>query len=461
MTENWKPDRTLLSVPIYKSLADQIADAILDGRVADRTRMTPQRQLAEELKISVQTVSRAYEELSRRNLLSGEAGRGTFVKRPQADRGPPFTLERVPDLIDLSILKPVCEELHMERMAGALSRLAAGVPLRVVHAFRPESATSRYRAAALTWLKTCGVETSPYNVCLTNGATPALAVALLTVAPPGSLVATEVFGHHSLKPLASYMGIGIVGLDVDDEGLVPDGLERACVDGKLRALFMQPTVINPVSTMLSEDRRRRIAAIVEKYDLLVIENDPLGPLISDRPPPFFAYAPTRTFYVTSLTKIVMPGLRIGYLVAPQRFVATATNRHLVTNWMATPLLEELATGWIEDGTALSLVDWQRQALRSRHRIFQSKLGKVPHSTHPQSLHAWIPTPEGFTDAGFAAHARSLGVAVATASSFLANDRLPYPAIRVSLGSVSEEALGLGLDTIASVLQAPPEAPLPA
>lgn len=461
MAEGWKPDRALLSVPIYKTLADQIAAAIRDGRLADRTRMIPQRQLADELKISVQTVSRAYEELSRRNLLSGEAGRGTFVRRAQADRGPPFTLERVPDLIDLSILKPVCEQLHIEKMSEALTHLGARLPHRIVHAFRPESTGSRYRTAALTWLAGCGVETSPYNVCITNGATPALAVALLTVAPPGSLVATEVFGHHSLKPLASYMGIGIVGIDVDAQGLVPDSLERACAERSIRALFIQPTVINPVSTMLSEDRRRRIAAIVEKYDLLVIENDSLGPLVSDRPAPFFTHAPNRTFYVTSLTKIVMPGLRIGYLVVPQRFVATATNRHLVTNWMATPLLEELATGWIEDGTAQGLVDWQRDALQSRHRIFQAKLGNVPHSTHPQSLHAWIPTPKGFTDAGFAAHARSLGVAVATASSFLADDQLPYPAIRVSVGSVSEEALALGLDTIASVLQAPPEAPLPA
>ncbi|WP_137390961.1 PLP-dependent aminotransferase family protein [Rhodoligotrophos defluvii] len=458
--KSWKPDRASLSVPIYKSLADQIAEAIRDGRLPDGARLLPQRQLASELDVSVQTVSRAYEELTRRDLLSGAAGRGTFVKRPkEADRGPPFSLQRSPDVVDLSILKPVCEDIHLQHMSNALSRLASSVPHRIVNAFRPERAASHHRAAALQWLRECGVDASPYNVCITNGATSALAVALMTVAPPGSVVATESLGHHSLKPLASYMGIHLVGLDVDADGLIPDAFERACMEREIRALFIQPTAINPPATILSEERRRQVAAIAEKHDVLIIENDALGPLISNRPQPFASITPGRTFYVTSFTKIVMPGLRIGYLVVPQKYIATATNRHLVTNWMATPLLEELATGWVQDGTALNLVHWQRKALRSRHRIFQDILGGMRHSTHPEALHVWMPLPEGYSEASFAAHARSLGVAVAVASSFVTGDEPPYQAIRLSLGSVSEEDLSAGLATIASVLAAPPEAPL--
>lgn len=456
---SWKPDRASLSLPIYKSLADQLAEAILEGRIPDGARLLPQRQLASELDVSVQTVSRAYEELSRRSLLSGEAGRGTFVRRPKADRGPPFSLQRMPDVIDLSILKPVCEDLHLQHLSTALTRIAAAPPLRIANGFRPESAGSRHREAALQWLRECGIQTSQYNVCITNGATAALTVALMTAAPPGSVVATEIIGHHSLKPLASYMGLELIGIDIDDGGLVPDALEKACEENGVRVLFLQPNLINPSSTLLSEERRRRIVAIAEKHDVLIIENDPLGPLVSNSPPRLFSLAPDRTFYVTSFTKIVMPGLRIGYLVVPQKYIATASNRHLVTSWMATPLIEELATAWVQDGTAASLVEWQRQALHSRHKIFERILGNIRHSTHPESLHVWLPLPEGYSEAGFGAHARSLGVAVAGASAFVTGDEAPYAAIRLSLGSVSEEALAAGLSTIASVLTAPPEAPL--
>ncbi|MER9304284.1 PLP-dependent aminotransferase family protein [Mesorhizobium sp. M0496] len=455
----WKPDRRSLSPPVYKSIADQIAEAIQDGRLPDGTRLLPQRHLARDLDISVQTVSRAYEELSRRDLLSGKAGRGTFVKGPKTDRGPPFSLQRIPELIDLSILKPVCESVHVQRMSGALARLSSSLPHRIVNTFRPESAASHHRAAALQWLCECRVETSPYNVCITNGATPALAVALMTVAPPGSSVATEVLGHHSLKPLASYMGVRLIGVEIDEQGLIPEALDRSCAENNIRALFIQPTVINPTVTILPEERRRHIAAIAEKHDLLIVENDALGPLITGGPPPLYSFSPERTFYVTSFTKIVMPGLRIGYLVMPPKYIATATNRHLVTSWMATPLMEELATNWVQDGIAIELVQWQREALASRHRIFKEKLGGYPHSTHPEGLHVWMPLPEGYNEAGFVAHTRSLGVAIAAASSFLAGENPLYPAIRISLGSVSEEALSAGLEAIASVLAAPPEPPL--
>lgn len=459
MTE-WRPKREALTAPIFRSLAEQIANAIDDGRLPDRTRLMPQRQLADELGVSLQTVSRAYEDLVRRGLLSGEAGRGTFVTRPQSDRGPPFTLQRIPELIDLSILKPVSDNIHIERMGAALASLSATVPSRIVQAFRPESAGSRHRQAGLAWLRLCGVETSAFNVCVTNGATPALAVALMTSAPPGSTVATEVVGHHSLRPLASYLGVNLTGIAVDEQGIIPDAFEEACREQPVRALFVQPSVINPPATLLREERRRAIAAIAERFDVLIIENDPLGPLISQRPPSLFSLAPDRTFYVTSFTKIVMPGLRIGYLVIPQRFIATATNRHLVTGWMATPLLEEIATGWIEDGTAIGLVDWQREALSGRHQILNEAFGGLSFSSHPEGLHAWIPLPAGHQETGFAAHAKALGIAVATGSSFLSADHEPYPAIRVSVGSVAEEQLRSGVATLAGILRAPPEPPLP-
>jgi DNA-binding transcriptional MocR family regulator len=283
----------------------------------------------------------------------------------------------------------------------------------------------------------------------------------MTVAPPGAVVATEILGHHSLRPLANYMGVRLAAVDVDDQGIIPGEFEKLCASEKINALIVQPTVINPTGSLLPEARRRELAAIAAKFDVSLIENDALGPLVMDKPPTLFALAPERTFYVTSFTKIVMPGLRIGYMAMPARYVTTATNRHLVTSWMATPLMEEIATRWVEDGTALDLVHWQRDALSRRHALFQRIMGSYGFPAHPQSLHRWIPLPEGHNEADFIAHARSRSVAVARASSFLANDSLPYPAIRVSVGSVDLDQLSAGLRTVADILGSPPEPPLSA
>src|SRR5690242_3484760 len=124
----WLPDRSSLRRPAYLSLADQISRAIADGRLEPGARLPTHRQLAESLELSVQTVSRAYEDLVRRGLVSGETGRGTFVRTPRREPDPPYIPERLETVVDLSILKPVCEAIHIERMKTALSELAETLP---------------------------------------------------------------------------------------------------------------------------------------------------------------------------------------------------------------------------------------------------------------------------------------------------------------------------------------------
>ena len=188
-----------------------------------------------------------------------------------------------------------------------------------------------------------------------------MTVALMSVAPPGSTVVTEAIGHHTLVPLATYLGFNLQGLPIDADGLVPAALDEACRQSDIRAVFVQPSVINPTTTLMSEARRAAIAEVARKHDIAIIENDVLGPLVEGRAPPVAAFAPERTLYVTSFSKITVPGLRVGYLVAPDRYVAAVANRHLVSNWMATPMVAEMASKWVVDGTAMELVRWQRQA----------------------------------------------------------------------------------------------------
>ena len=143
----WRPDRSSLKRPVYLSLADQIARAIDDGRLDGGGRLPTQRKLAQDLKISVQTVSRAYGELDRRGLISGEIGRGTFARAPQSELATPFSPERTGEVIDLSVLKPVCEPLHLNKMKAALARLADSLPASAVLSFRPNVVSGRHRAS--------------------------------------------------------------------------------------------------------------------------------------------------------------------------------------------------------------------------------------------------------------------------------------------------------------------------
>jgi DNA-binding transcriptional MocR family regulator len=445
-----------LKRPAYLSLAEQVTRAIQDGRLPGGAQLPPHRKLADELGLSVQTVSRAYEELARRGLVAGEIGRGSFVLARRQEPSPPYLPERLVELVDLSILKPVCEPMHVERLKQALAWLAEALPASAALSFRPNMVFPRHRAIAVEWLKLCGLDAAPQNVTLTNGATAGMTVALMSVAPIGSTVATEAIGHHTLVPLANYLGLTLQGLPIDGHGLIPEALDAACRKAELRAVFVQPSVINPTATLMGAERREAIAAVARKHDIAIIENDVLGPLVEGRAPPVSAFAPERSLYITSFSKVTVPGLRIGYLVAPDRFAAAVANRHLVSNWMATPMVAEIASKWVTDGTALELVQWQRDALARRHAIADAVLdGHVP-PVHRNSLHLWLTLPGSWTEEGFVAQARLRGVAVAPGLSFRISEEPWRPAVRVSLGSTVEAELEHGLGALAALLRGDPE-----
>ncbi len=386
----------------------------------------------------------------------GEIGRGSFVQTPRREPDPPYLPERPGEVIDLSILKPVCEPMHLDLLKQALAWLSEALPASSALSFRPNMVFPRHRAVAAEWLRICGLEVSPQNITLTNGATAGMTVALMSVAPPGSTVATEAIGHHTLVPLARYLGFNLEGLPIDDDGIVPEALDEACRHSDIRAVFVQPSVINPTATLMGAGRREEIAAVARRHDIAIIESDVLGPLVEDRPPAVAAFAPERTVYVTSFTKITVPGLRVGYIAAPDRYMAAVANRQLVSNWMATPLVAEIASRWVSDGTAMELVRWQRVAVRRRLDIAAEMLAGVDYRSHRDGLHLWLPLPVEHSEEGFVAQARLQGVAIAPGASFRISQSPWRPAVRISLGSTTEGELHTGLGVVNRLLLGDPE-----
>lgn len=452
----WRPDPSKLPRPAYASLADQFADAISRGDLKPGSRLSTHRELAHQLRISIHTVSRAYEILIRRGLISGEVGRGTFVLAQPKETMPPYLPERFGDVIDLSILKPVCGDMHLEKMRDGFAWLGKNLPASAALSFRPNMVFPRHREVGREWLKKCGVDIAAANVTVTNGATSAMTVALMATVAPGATLAVEAISYHTLLPLSNYLGIHVESLEIDGEGLLPAALENACRKSEIRAVFLQPTVVNPTVSLMSAQRRYDIAEVARRHDLAIIENDILGPLIEPRPAPMASYAPERTLYVTSFTKITVPGLRIGYLAAPDRFAAAVANRHLVSSWMATPAMAELATLWITDGSAWTLVEWQRQALERRNSLANMLLDGLTYNAHPQGLHIWLPLLEGHTEEAFVSQARLRGVAIAPGASFRTSTGPWQPAVRISLGSSTEDDLRSGLGIVGSMLRGEPE-----
>jgi DNA-binding transcriptional MocR family regulator len=453
----WPPDPKSLRRPAYHALAQTLVRAIEAGEVRPGDRLPTHRELAYQLGLSVQTISRAYEELTRLGVIAGEVGRGTFVRAGPAEARTPWHRLRDGDaVIDCSMLTPVTSDLHAVRMSEALAGLSRDLPADALFSFRPRAALARHRRVGLQWLARCGVQTRMELVLPTNGCTAAMTIALMTAASPGDLVLTEEYGHHTLPPLSRYLGLRIAGLPMDREGVLPDAFAQACRSMPVKALFVIPNGLNPLASVMGLERRQALCDIARRHDVLIIENDAGGPLQPARPKPLAALAPERVFYFTGFTKCLLPGLRFGYLVLPETLVSAAMNRHLVTSWMATALVAEVATRWIADGTAAELLAWQQRALRQRNQIAARALQGVPHLAAPNGLHVWLPLAGRWAEDAFVLHARHHGIAVAAGQAFATDESPRRPGVRVCLGGPEPDELSRGLATVARLVRDRPE-----
>lgn len=455
----WYPDPTTLQHPLHASLASAIANAISEGELQNGEQLPTHRNMAERLGLSIHTVSKAYDTLRRQNLIDGHVGRGSYVLDPNLTNNQPFKLKSEKrDGFDLSISRPAFNKLHVDRFQQALAALPNELDPSIYLSCRPNIGHEQHRIAGVKWLSVCGVETTAEHIIMTNGVCHGMSAALSALTRPGDTVLSDDITHHLVVAGCSYLGLNLVGLRTDEFGICPAALETYCREKEAKVLYLLPSLTNPTAGMMPEERRRALVEVARKYDLYIIENDAFGPVVANRPVPVTSLAPERSIYLTSFSKCTVPGLRAGYLVAPDHLLPALTGRIVVFGWMATPLLCELASRWVLDGTALELAMWQRSELEKRYDIAKQALQHMQWNGSPSGLHIWLKLPTGWTTSSFVAHARELKIALAPDTPFLTS-KTPSPnAVRVSLGSIQDlERFKQAMELLAGILNRPYEA----
>lgn len=446
----WPLTKDDIERPAYRSLANGIAEAIRAGLLGAGDRLPTHRDLAWKLDISVQTVSRAYEELIRADLVSGEVGRGTFVLRQrQSLDDMPWNVGRA-RRADLSLMTPVVLPEVQAAWRDSLHRLSDNLPDLAASAFRPEEIRNRYAGLAAEWLARCGIVVEARPVTVTNGVTPAVFSALAVVANPGDLIAVDMYTSHTIGPAAQHLHLGLTPIAGDERGMLPEALVAAVreAQGQITAVYLLPGGAGPQALMMDRERRMALAEAAQALGISIIESDPLGPLPARRPPPIAKYAPERTFYATGLSKVLSPGLRIGFLLTPDPVFEVTVNRHTSMAWMVTPLVAEVAADWMQTGTAETLLTAQRREIAARNRM---ALRLLPHTSRGilHGLHRWLDLPDGIEEADFVARMADHGIAMTPGAQFAMGER--SGAIRICLGAVSRGELERALSKLASLL----------
>ena len=272
----WVPDLSSRDGPLYTAIADAIDDAVRSGDLPPDSRLPPQRELAWRLGVTVGTVTRAYALAEQRGAVSAHVGRGTFVRSsPGYAVASPYFPDPAPNIIDLSVNTPLYD-LPSEALRQALADLSRRPDLDALLRYTPDRGHERHRAAGAVWMRRVGIETSPDCVVLANGVQQGLTTALLTLTPPGDTVLTEELTYGGIIEAAQICRVSLRGLTMDADGILPDALDEAVTETGARVLVTNPTIHNPTSIDVPEQRRRELLAIAEAHDMLIVEDDVYG-----------------------------------------------------------------------------------------------------------------------------------------------------------------------------------------
>jgi len=437
-------------------LADTIEQDIFSCRLHPGEKLPTHRDLADSLGMNVTTVTRGYKEAERRGLIAGTVGRGTYVSSDAGTRTAMVSHEpHAPGMIELGLVNPL---YHLDPdLAIGLKKLCRKRDTAALMQYSDPGGLPEHRAVGAQWVKRFGLEVSADNIVVCSGAQHALTCALTSLFNPGDRIATDSLTYPGMKTLTSMLGLRLVPVEMDESGLLADGLDRICRRERIRGLYLIPGVHNPTTTTISESRRRALAKIATQHGLIVIEDVAYDLTRPGVIPPVASLIPDNCVYVAGISKALAPGLRVSFMVVPQKYKRSVCEAILNSVWMTPPLNVELVSMWIRDGSADKVVDLKRDEAAKRFALAEKVLKDYRFTGIATGFFIWLFLPAPWRGILFEQRMRELGVNVFGAEKFTVGDAPAPAAARISLtGAKSMGELGTGLQLIKRVLDGEPQ-----
>ena len=428
----------------YKTLVDTLAAEIREGRLAPGTRLPTHRKLAAREGLALVTATRVYAELEAMGLVSGETGRGTFVREALLPRNLGIDQQAAAaGMLDLNFNYPSLPG-QADLLRSALRQLASSGDLEALLRYQPHGGRLHERASVARHLASRGLTVSADQVAIVAGAQQGLATTVMALLRPGDVVATDALTYPGFKVLAEAHRLELAPITMAGQGPDLDELEAMCKRRRVRAVYMMPTLHNPLGWVMGASRRRQLVAIARRHGLLIIEDAAYAFLEANPPAPLAAMAPEATVYVSGFSKSVATGLRVGFVAAQAAWVSKIERAIRATTWNTPGVMTAIACGWLEDGTVARLEAEKRRDAMTRQAIAAEVLTGIRCVRNPASYFVWLPLTEEVRADKVAMALMSERISVSTAEPFGTTAQVPH-ALRLALGSV-------GLDTLRDALE---------
>lgn len=439
----------------HKELVDVWVQMIRAGQYLPGHRLPTHRAFAAEQGVALATATKVYAELENLGLVVGEVGRGTFVREWKQEESHPLdafnaNAQSRGHRIDLSFSYPTTPRAGEMLRQAMLDLMAQPNPDRLM-LHQPVAGNPMAREALQRYLERRTFQVSVEQILLTTGAQQGLACAVMALLQPGDVVAVDALTYPGFTGLAQHQALELQAVPWLGAGPDLDALEALLKRRPIKAIFCMPTLHNPTGWVMDVPSRQRLVALAEQHNVWIIEDASYAFLVESAPPPLVQMAPHRTVYVSSLSKSVGGGLRLGYLVVPHALIQRCVRVLRSIAWSQPTLPALLAAHWLDDGTVQRLEGEKQRAARARQKLVTKCLTGLELHAHPDSFFVWVKLPEMVRAEPVTVRLAEQGVDVAPSSAFAVGPHDPH-AIRLNLGAHALEELKPALQTIRRTIE---------
>ncbi len=491
-------------VPVYRQIADGILAATATGRLAPGDRLPPTRELAQALQVNRNTVVSAYELLAAGNHIHSRTGRGTFIADPESaeaeanrapagePNGPAMTGDPAADdwfsafsetvdgpgidrLFSAYRLATVTEGISFagsyparDLLPAAAFRKSLRAALKeegeAVLAYGPTAGYPPLRNTLAREMTRKGVEVSAEKILVTNGAQQALDLVFRTFLDPGDSVIVEDPTYTGALSVIGSLRSKLVGVPMDEQGIRPDLLEAALVRHHPRLIYLQPSFQNPTTTVMSETRRREVLALALHHGCPIVEDDWASDLRfegKDHPTLYAMDRGRHVIYIGTFSKKLMPGVRIGWIAAPQEVLRKLVALKQISDCGTSPILQAGLQHYLEAGLLRAHLKKVRAEYRNRRDLMLESMSryfppKVRWSVPRGGMFLWVTLPEGLDSGELFVAARRKNVLFSRGDLFHVDGQGPGGAadntLRLTFSSASPEQIDLGIRTLGDLIR---------
>jgi DNA-binding transcriptional MocR family regulator len=472
------------ALPVYKQIADGIRAALAAGRLTAGQQLPPTRDLAKQLGVNRNTVIAAYDLLVETGVATGQTGRGTFLVAPRgvpsargetsdpwfgafsravegSKVGSLLTIYRVAtshEGISLAGGYPAGDMMPVEAFTRSMETTLARRGAEVL-SYGPTAGYGPLRETIAAEMTRRGAPVEPSSILITNGSQQAVELALRTFVDPGDPVVVEDPTYTGAISVLSALGARPVGVPLDDEGIRPDLLAQALERHRPRGLYVQPTFHNPTARVMGEARRREVLELAARHRCFVIEDDWAGDLRftgHDLPTLHALDGGRRVIYVSTFSKKLLPGLRVGWIASPEHVSDRLLALKQIEDCGTSPLVQAALHDFILEGRQDDHLARVRAAYSARSLAMDEamRVHFPPGASWVRpsgGLFLWVTLPDAVDGDELFVAARERDVLVGRGSLFHVAGS-GRNTLRLTFSSATEEQIRAGIRVLGDLLR---------